>query len=114
MKKLFLVLLLVVMASAMVVAQTQGAHPTTSGSAGSVAPTVDVLGAHQNYGRGCAGCHAPHSGAWGEGGNAKSGTAPTNTPASMPCLGKTWDHSGARRLTSATLPTQEAATNIDS
>ena len=30
-----------------------------------VAPTVDVSGAHNNYGRGCAGCHAPHSGAYG-------------------------------------------------
>ncbi len=69
MKKLFLVLLLVVMASAMVLAQTQAAHPTTSGAPGAVAPTVDVLGAHQNYGRGCAGCQAPHSGAWGGGGN---------------------------------------------
>ncbi len=75
MKKLFLVLLLVVMASAMMVAQViQGAHPTTSGNPGTVAPTVDVLGAHQNYGRGCAGCHAPHSGAWGAGGNGVSGT----------------------------------------
>ena len=73
MRKVFLVLFLVVMASAMILAQTQGAHPTTSGAAGSVAPTVDVLGAHQNYGRGCAGCHAPHSGAWGEGGNPLSG-----------------------------------------
>ena len=27
--------------------------------------TVDVLGAHNNQGRGCAGCHAPHSGAFG-------------------------------------------------
>src|SRR6202142_1169063 len=77
MKKLFLVLLLVVMASAMAFAQppTQGAHPTSSGGAGSVAPTVDVLGAHQNYGRGCAGCHAPHSGAYGAGGNAIAGKA---------------------------------------
>jgi len=75
MKRLFLVLLLVVMASAMALAgPTQAAHPTSSGAPGSVAPTVDVLGAHQNYGRGCAGCHAPHSGAWGEGGNAVSGT----------------------------------------
>ncbi len=71
MKKLFLVILLVVMASAMVLAQvTQGTNPTTKGAPGSVAPTVDVLGAHQNYGRGCAGCHAPHSGNFGEGGNA--------------------------------------------
>jgi hypothetical protein len=36
------------------------------------APTSDVLGAHLNYGRGCAACHAPHSGAWGNGAN-KSG-----------------------------------------
>jgi len=31
--------------------------------------TVDVLGAHQNQGRGCAGCHAPHSGSIGGGHN---------------------------------------------
>jgi cytochrome c553 len=30
-------------------------------------PTGDVLGAHLNGGRGCAGCHAPHSGAAGNG-----------------------------------------------
>jgi hypothetical protein len=30
-------------------------------------PTTDVLGAHLNYGRGCAACHAPHSGARGNG-----------------------------------------------
>lgn len=35
-------------------------------------PTFDVLGAHLNYGRGCTACHAPHSGAWGNGAN-KSG-----------------------------------------
>ncbi len=28
---------------------------------------VDVLGAHNNNGRGCAGCHAPHSGSFGAG-----------------------------------------------
>jgi hypothetical protein len=39
----------------------------------------DVLGAHLNYGRGCAGCHAPHSGAYGNGG-AKS-TASTGNHA---------------------------------
>jgi cytochrome c553 len=33
--------------------------------------TQDVLGAHLNYGRGCAACHAPHSGAYGNG-NAKT------------------------------------------
>ena len=35
------------------------------------APSTDVLGAHLNYGRGCAACHAPHSGVYGNG-NAKS------------------------------------------
>jgi len=79
MRKLFLVLLMVVMVSAMVAAQvTQGAHPTSGGAPGAVYPTVDVLGAHQNYGRGCAGCHAPHSGAYGEGGNAITGGTVTD------------------------------------
>jgi hypothetical protein len=30
-------------------------------------PSTDVLGAHLNYGRGCTACHAPHSGARGNG-----------------------------------------------
>ena len=30
-------------------------------------PSDDVLGAHLNYGRGCAACHAPHSGPAGNG-----------------------------------------------
>src|SRR5208282_6250877 len=43
------------------------------------APTSDVLGAHLNYGRGCPACHAPHSGAWGNGANkAGDTTAGTN------------------------------------
>ena len=36
--------------------------------------TVDVLGAHNNNGRGCAGCHSPHSGAYGSGHTVKQGT----------------------------------------
>ncbi|MGB9104539.1 MAG: hypothetical protein WCC59_07275 [Terriglobales bacterium] len=75
MKKALLITLLVVMAAAMAMAQaTQGATPMTTGAAGSVAPAVDVLGAHNNYGRGCAGCHAPHSGNRGAGGNLVSGS----------------------------------------
>jgi hypothetical protein len=37
---------------------------------------VDVLGAHNNGGRGCAGCHAPHSGSFGSGhgGSADAGS----------------------------------------
>jgi len=38
--------------------------------------SVDVLGAHSNQGRGCAGCHAPHSGSFGSGhgGTADAGS----------------------------------------
>ena len=37
---------------------------------------IDKLGAHQNGGRGCVGCHAPHSGGRGNGGIMKwNGTA---------------------------------------
>ena len=109
MKKLFLVLLMVVMVSAMGIAQvTQGAHPTTSGTAGAVAPTVDVLGAHQNYGRGCAGCHAPHSGAWGNGGvNGTVKDAYTGQNALFgqdmgPLWGQTFDFSDISNTGSAT------------
>jgi len=35
--------------------------------------TIDVLGAHNNNGRGCAGCHSPHSGAYGSGHLPKKG-----------------------------------------
>jgi hypothetical protein len=41
-------------------------------------PTSDVLGAHLNYGRGCAACHAPHSGVYGNG-NAKTADATAGT-----------------------------------
>jgi hypothetical protein len=57
MKKMFVLMLVVLGLAALATAQI-----TTV--------TTDVLGAHLNYGRGCAGCHAPHSGAWGNGANA--------------------------------------------
>jgi len=102
MKKVLLVLLLVVMASAMVLAQPTQGTPMVKGAAGAVAPTVDVLGAHQNYGRGCAGCHAPHSGAYGAGGNATTGGTVTDAYTGVnalfaqdmgPLWGKTFDFS---------------------
>jgi cytochrome c553 len=43
-------------------------------------PSTDVLGAHLNYGRGCAACHAPHSGAYGNG-NAKTADSTTGNVA---------------------------------
>jgi formate-dependent nitrite reductase cytochrome c552 subunit len=42
------------------------------------APATDVLGAHLNYGRGCAACHAPHSGANGNGANHSGDTVTGN------------------------------------
>jgi len=54
MKKVTLVTLLLLAFATFALAQMQN-------------PTSDVLGAHLNYGRGCAGCHAPHSGARGNG-----------------------------------------------
>ena len=56
MKKVMLVALFALLAVAMASAQT-------------FVPTTDVLGAHNNGGRGCAGCHAPHSGGRGNGGD---------------------------------------------
>jgi hypothetical protein len=59
MKKSLLVMLMILAVTAFVAAQPGQ-------------PTSDVLGAHLNYGRGCAGCHAPHNGAMGNGAD-KSG-----------------------------------------
>jgi hypothetical protein len=75
MKKAVFTLLMGVICASLAMAQGTPGIPTSSGSAGSVVPTVDVLGAHNNYGRGCAGCHAPHSGARGSGGNAAANGA---------------------------------------
>jgi hypothetical protein len=65
MKKAFLVILVVLVAVGMMMAQT---YTKGSGITG-----VDKLGAHQNGGKGCVGCHSPHSGAFGQGGNAITG-----------------------------------------
>jgi len=54
MKKLAVVTLMIVAVAGFAAAQLQ-------------APQSDVLGAHLNWGRGCAACHAPHSGAYGNG-----------------------------------------------
>ena len=74
MKKLTLVMLVVLFAVAFAVGQT---YTSGTGLTG-----IDVLGAHQNGGRGCAGCHAPHSGAAGGGGNPIVGGQQYNDPLS--------------------------------
>jgi hypothetical protein len=52
---------------------------------------IDVLGAHNNGGRGCAGCHAPHSGSFGSGhgGGADAGAYALWGQDASPLYGKT-------------------------
>jgi hypothetical protein len=64
MKKLALAVLFVALVGALAMAQSGTITGNTS-----YIPTTDVMGAHENGGRGCAGCHAPHSGGRGSGGN---------------------------------------------
>ena len=54
MKKTILVLMFVLAVGGLVMAQNWSSP-------------IDVLGAHNNNGRGCAGCHQPHSGSFGSG-----------------------------------------------
>ena len=63
MKKAMLVLMFVLAVAGLMMAQNWSSP-------------VDVLGAHNNGGRGCAGCHAPHSGSFGSGhaGKADAGS----------------------------------------
>jgi hypothetical protein len=63
-KKLF------VLATIILIASFALAQGTVTGNINYI-PTYDVMGAHENGGRGCAGCHAPHNGAQGSGGNIK-------------------------------------------
>ncbi len=76
MKKLLFVMFVVMLAVGMAAAQSY----TAGGGTGLYG--IDILGAHQNGGRGCAGCHAPHSGAAGGGGNAATNAAAFNDPLS--------------------------------
>jgi hypothetical protein len=69
MRKMMLVVFVVMLAVGLAAAQTY------SGNSKGGLTGIDVLGAHNNGGRGCAGCHAPHSGAAGGGGNAITGGA---------------------------------------
>jgi hypothetical protein len=60
------------------------------------APSMDILGAHINYGRGCAACHSPHAGQAGNGAAHSQTTANSylwgqDTTA---LLGKTFTFSG--------------------
>ncbi len=72
MRKLALIILCVAVFSCLAAAQT---YTQGSGITG-----IDKLGAHQNGGRGCTGCHAPHSGGRGGGGNAAANALAFNDP----------------------------------
>jgi cytochrome c553 len=106
MKRYSLIPLLVLAAASFASAQIQ-------------APTSDVLGAHLNYGRGCAGCHAPHSGAYGNG-NAKTAD-PTSGSSILwgedvaSLYGKTIQFAGVNGTSSTTetLPTSMTAGTPD-
>jgi hypothetical protein len=65
MKKLMLLVMFVLLMAGWMAAQT-------------FVPQTDVLGAHNNGGRGCAGCHAPHSGGRGNGGDLVAGSGITS------------------------------------
>jgi len=67
MKKLVLITLVLFVLGA-VAAMAQPTIGTTGYAKGQGIINMDKLGAHQNGGRGCTGCHAPHSGARGNGG----------------------------------------------
>src|SRR6516225_5065426 len=68
MRKMMFVLFVAMLGVGLAAAQT---YTSGAGLTG-----LDVLGAHNNGGRGCAGCHAPHSGSFGSGhaGAADSGS----------------------------------------
>jgi formate-dependent nitrite reductase cytochrome c552 subunit len=86
-------------------------------------PTTDVLGAHLNYGRGCAACHAPHSGAAGNGidksGDPNTGNAALwgedvgNLYGRTLTFGQMLPEGGSTTVYTETLPTSLTATTPD-
>jgi hypothetical protein len=104
MKKLALLVLVVLAATSVAMAQI-----TYKGGA-------DVLGAHNGYGRGCVMCHAPHSGSLGNG--VASSTDSQNGAYALwgqdltPLYGQTFSFSGDGKATySVTLPTAGTITS---
>jgi hypothetical protein len=73
--------------AAMVCASVAMAQTYTSGTG---IQGIDKLGAHQNGGRGCVGCHTPHSGARGNGGTMMW-DATSQTFTSVPTVGESGD-----------------------
>lgn len=80
MKKLIMVVLCILAMAGFAMAQT---YTEGTGITG-----IDKLGAHQNGGRGCVGCHTPHSGARGNGGNALGGAVTDSTTGNFALWGQ--------------------------
>ncbi|MGB7603226.1 MAG: hypothetical protein WBM24_23185 [Candidatus Sulfotelmatobacter sp.] len=93
MKKVIVLMLFVLAVSGLMMAQNWSS-------------TVDVLGAHNNQGRGCAGCHAPHSGSFGSGhgGGTDAGSYALWGQDASPLYGKTIAFGDSGKY-SETLPT---------
>lgn len=105
MKKALLVLLFVVTAMSLAMASMNVPQVTNL--------TVDVLGAHNAYGRGCIACHAPHS---GPAGNNAAGIATSTGAVALwgqdltPLYGQVINFSGDGLATyQVTLPANQAA-----
>jgi len=142
MKKSLLVVFVVLFATAFAVAQFPPANATnpnnaagmnnvtitgtaTTATTGYTSGTglsgYDILGAHNNGGRGCAGCHAPHSGAAGGGGNALGGQTTDNWSGSnalfgqdvSPLFGQSLAFGGGGYVENLPGPTAAYTTNTD-
>src|SRR3954471_16685742 len=74
MKKVMILVIAMLVITSLAMGQTWTGGSYKSGTG--IPFNIDKLGAHQNGGRGCVGCHAPHSGGRGNGGGMKwNGTA---------------------------------------
>jgi len=104
MKQLLLVLFIAIVTTSLAMAQMV----TVTGQ------TTDVLGAHLVYGRGCLGCHVPHSGTSGNGGsNAATSTGATALWGQdlTPLYSQALSFGDASSGYSVTLPANQTAVN---
>jgi len=120
MKKVSLLILMFLLATIVASAQVTPVGPygaggyTPSGTYTYANPkgasgATDVLGAHNGYGRGCVMCHAPHSGAFGNGkalsGDPQNGMYALWGQDNTPLYGQTYNFSGDGKATyQVTLP----------
>jgi cytochrome c553 len=87
MKKVMILVIAMLVITGLAMAQfTPGAYTQGTG----IPFNIDKLGAHQNGGRGCVGCHAPHSGGRGNGG-VMQWDAATKTYKSVAVVGDSGD-----------------------